>query len=526
MANGLVFVAEELFSKVARSKVASRVIEGYEITTTGGQAGGGNILQAIFSGFSALVGFIIGAVGDFISFSLTELWTLFVVAEQYIWNFNWNSSDVELDATIKGQYQALAGQLGITAGQAFGYIVGGFVPGTIIFAFNEPLGAQVLMKVSDKFAENFIQNLGILCQQALNIGVQILIAATFKNVRKLLKTVPSALIAQFFGQGTANAINAWGSAGSKPWSFAIATKEFVDNTFGKEGMAATFVNQFLLQANQSFIEAGYVIANSVDTYLAHQALANQQVPVLGSEKYVEITYDKSVPTEKIVLGGQEEVLKGNIVQTIATQRQFNGRDLGIVYGQLQSEIPERRYRPEVVLKFYKKQTTDKTTKKVSPPLSMQISFRLMDKSVTDFATNKYALKLAELIYEKFAASPFKINKGVNTFTYGDFVNGFQFKLDVDNIATAERVIEAVISLTPHTFNLKYLRKGSSFVEPQGIQEVEILGVEEVLPTNNKVGTVTFTHAYLNVGTSVPPINLVDITGKKRNVIYKPPTPVH
>ncbi|MEH1780540.1 MAG: hypothetical protein V7L26_15775, partial [Nostoc sp.] len=161
------------------------------------------------------------------------------------------------------------------------------------------------------------------------------------------------------------------------------------------------------------------------------------------------------------------------------------------------------------------------TKIVSPPLSMQISFRLMDKSVTDFATNKYALSLAELIYEKFASTPFTINKGVNTFTYGDFVSGFQFKLDVDNVETAERVIEAVISLTPYTFNLKYLRKGSSFVEPQGTQEVEILGVEETLPTNNKVGTVTFTHAYLNVGTSVPPINLVDLTGKKRNVVYKP-----
>lgn len=521
MANGLVFIAEELFSKIARSKVASRVIEGYEITTSGTQSGG-NIIQAIFGGFSALAGFICGAIGDFITFSLTEIWTLCVVGFQYIWNFNWNATDQQIDEQINGQFQALTGQLGITIGQVFGYIAGGFIPGTIIFAFNEPLGAQVLTKVSDKFTENFLQGLGILCQKALNIGVQIGIAATFKTVRKLLKAIPTASVQAVFGKGVANAINGWGSANSKPWSFGNAVSEFVDDTFGKNNGVSNLIHQALQQFNQSFIEAGYVVANSVDTYLAHQALANQQVPVLGSEKYVEITYDKSVPTEKIVLGGQEEVLKGNIVQTIATQRQFNGRDLGIIYGQLQAEIPERRYRPEVVLKFYKKQHTNKETKVVSPPLSMQISFRLMDKSVADFATNKYALSLAELIYEKFASTPFIINKGVNTFTYGDFVNGFQFKLDVDNVETAERVIEAVISLTPYTFNLKYLRKGSSFVEPQGTQEVEILGVEEVLPTNNKVGTVTFTHAYLNVGTSVPPINLVDLTGKKRNVVYKPP----
>ncbi|MEH1765795.1 MAG: hypothetical protein V7K76_26060 [Nostoc sp.] len=524
MANGLVFIAEELFSKVARSKVAARVIEGYEITTSGTQSGG-NIVQAIFSGFGSLVGFICGAIGDFISWSLTSIWTLCVSGSQYIWNFNWNATDKELDEGLKGQFQALMGQLGITVGQALGYVAGGFIPGTVIFAFNEPLGAQVLTKVTDKFVEGFLGNLGVLIQQGLQICTQILFIETYKTVRKIIKAIPQQYLKTFFGSGVANAIAAWGKEGSKPWSFALATEQFIDNTFGKDSGLSMFIHQALQQFGQSFIEAGYVVANSTDTYLAHQALANQQVPVLGSEKYVEITYDKSVPTEKIVLGGQEEVLKGNIVQTIATQRQFNGRDLGIVYGQLQAEIPERRYRPEVVLKFYKKQTTDKTTKKVSPPLSMQISFRLMDKSVTDFATNKYALQLAELIYEKFAASPFKINKGVNTFTYGDFVNGFQFKLDVDKIGTAERVIEAVISLTPHTFNLKYLRKGSSFVEPQGTQEVEILGVEEVLPTNNKVGTVTFTHAYLNVGTSVPPINLVDITGKKRNVVYKPATAV-
>ncbi|MEH1821938.1 MAG: hypothetical protein V7L31_23135 [Nostoc sp.] len=525
MANPLVFIAEELFSKVARSKVAARVIEGYEITTTGTKSGG-SIIESIFGGFSALGGFLVSKVGEFINFSINGLWTLFVVDSQFLWNFNWNATDAQLDESIKGQFHALAGQLGITVGQTLGYIAGGFIPGATIFVFNEALGAQVLTKVTERFAEGFLTNLGLLFQQALVLGSQILFTNTYKTVRKIIKAIPSQYIKTFFGDKVANAVTAWGKEGSKPWSFAIAIDEAIDNVFGKGSELSTFIHQTLLQAGQSFIEAGYVVANSVDSYIASQAIANQQVPVLGSEKYVEITYDKSVPNNKIVLAGQEEILKGNIIQTIATERQFKGRDVGIVYGQLAAEIPERRYRPEVVLKFYKKQHTDKETKKVTPPLSMQISFRLMDKTVADFATDKYAKQLAELIYEKFAATPFTINKGVNTFTYGDFVNGFQFKLDVDNVGTAERVVEAVIGLTKHKFNIKYLRKGSSFVEPQGTQEVEILGVEEVLPTNNKVGIVTFTHAYLNVGTSVPPINLVDITGKKRNVLYKPATIQH
>ncbi|MEH2130125.1 MAG: hypothetical protein V7K86_05600 [Nostoc sp.] len=526
MAGVTTILIEALESRLVRTEIGERVVQGLELTS---QSGGDSVFDKagkFLGGLLSLDGFVVSKIFGLVAFDWNGFWGWLFSTATSIFNFNWNASDEELDAPIKAGFTQLAGTLGQTLGQVVGYTACGFLPGVVIFSFNEALGTQVLTKVSEKFVEGFFQNLGLLLTQALQVGVQALIVGTYKNVRKIIKSTSSFIKSNFGGSALTNAIDAWGSANSKPWSFAGEVKKFEEFVFGKEGAKAIFGQQLIQQATQSCIEAGYVVTNSVDSALAQQALANEVINVLGQEKYVEITPNKSVPTETIIIGGQEEVLKGQIVQTLVTHKQFAGRDLGVVYGQLQAEIPERRYRPEVVLKFYKKQTTDKTTKKVTPPLSMQISFRLMDKTVADFATNKYALHLAELIYEKFAASPFQINKGVNTFTYGDFVNGFQFKLDVDNIGTAERVLETVISLTPHTFNLKYLRKGSSFVEPQGTQEVEILGVEETLPTNNKVGIVRFTHAYLNVGTSVPPINLVDITGKKRNVVYKPGTATH
>ncbi|MCW5315636.1 hypothetical protein GTQ43_20805 [Nostoc sp. KVJ3] len=525
MAGTLTILAEALQSRLVRTQIGERVIEGIELSTQNNQGGVLGAIQYVLGGLASLGGFILGTIIGFVEFSWSALWGLLVVAQQSLWNFNWNASDADLSTPIKGQYIQLAGQLGLTLGQVFGYAVCGITPGAIVFAFNEPLGTQILTKVSEKFAEQFLQNLGNLLQQALQLEVQILLTNTYKSVRKLLKST-SPIIKQFLGKNNiiSNTLDAWGASNSKPWSFAIAQKNFVESIFGKEGAGATFAQQFQLQAQQSCIEAGYVVANTVDTFLAHQALANQTVSVLGAERYVEITPNKSVPDEKIVLAGSEEILKGQIVQTLTTNKQFNGRDLGVVYGELQGEIRERRYRPEVVLKFYRKQNKLKSKGDIVDALSMQISFRLMNKTVDDFATNVYLKKLGEQIYEEFASTPYTIHKGTKTFTYSDFQHGYQFKLDITDLGEATRVIESVLLIQGHQFNELYLRSGSTPIEkpPTTGRELEINNQLVTLPTTNiKTGIVTFTHAYLNVGVNVPPINLVDITGKKKNVIYKP-----
>lgn len=522
--SGLTLVAEELFSKAARSKIGVRVIEGFEVAESKNTGGVGGIVAYIFSGLGSLANFLVSKITDFFQFSWTTFWSWCVAAEQFIWNFNWNSTDAELEQNIKGQYAALTGQLGTTLGQTFGYITCGIVPGAIIFAFNEPLGTQILIKVTEKFVENFLQNLGILLQQTLILGTQILLTETFKTVRKILKST-SPLIQEFLGKsnGVSNALDAWGGEKSKPWSFAKAYQDTQDSIFGKEGAGAQFANQFSQQATQSCIEAGYVVANTADTFLAHQALANQKLGVLGNERYVEITPNKKVPDEKIVLAGSEELLKPLIVQTLATNQQFNGRDLGVVYGQLNGESAERRYRPDVVLQFRRKANKLKSKGEVVTALSMRISFRLMNKSIADFATDFYLKQLAELIYVEFAETPFMIHKGTHVYTYADFQKGYQLKLDVNGEVEALRVIKSVLSIQEHPFHEAYFRKGSTPVEPLPAtgQTIEIRGQEVVLPINNKSGIVKFTHAYLDTGVNVPPINLVDLTGKKKNVVYKP-----
>ncbi|MEH2170797.1 MAG: hypothetical protein V7K41_29930 [Nostoc sp.] len=508
----------ELTSRAVRSNVGQRVIKGLESEE---KKKDGGFLGKFFGGLVSLGGFLINAIGGFFQFSWTTFWSWLVAAKQFIWNFNWNATDEQLEASIKAQWTALAGQLGGTLGNAFGYLACGILPGAVIAVFNEPLGAVVLAKVGEEFLEEFLENLGSLLNSALRLGTQILFTETYKNVRKLIKS-NSALVGKLFGKKVEKAVKAWGSKDSKPWSFASATEDFLDKTFGEEGAMREFAEEFLEEADEACTEAGYVVANAVDTYLSTQMIAKQSVPPLGHTRYVEITPNRQNPDEKIVLGGSEELLKPVIIQTLAHYEQFADRDVGIIYGTPAAEMPERRYRPEIVLKFYQKQNKDPLKGAITEKLSMQISFRLMNKSKSDFADDLYLQTLANIIYRKFATPPFKVNKGKQTYSYCDFEKGYQFKLDVTTQAEAKRVVEQVLDIQSHKVDNDLLRIGSKPIS--GVktipEKITIRGKIKELPIKGREGVVTFQYAYLNLGVNLPPIILVDLTGKKRDVIYK------
>ncbi|MEH1802148.1 MAG: hypothetical protein V7L13_23900 [Nostoc sp.] len=519
----ITFDLARLTSRVVRSNVGTRIIRGMEQNvTTQGNNGVVNFVGWVFNTAWSLTGFIVGKLSGYFKFKWTTFWSWFVATKQFIWNFNWNSSDSQLNDSIKAQWTALAGQIGGTLGNAFGYIACGILPGMAIAVFNEPLGAVVLEKVTEEFLEEFLENLGALFNSALRLGTQILITETFKNVRKLIKS-NSKLVGKLFGKNAEKAVQAWGSANSKPWSFASANEEFLDNTFGSEGAWREAAEEFQEEFDEACTEAGYVVANAVDTFLSAQMLERERTPLLGHTRYVEVTPNRENPDERIVLGGSEELLMPVIIQTLATYEQFGERDLGVIYGTPAADIPERRYRPEVVLKFYRKQNKNPDKGEITDALSMQISFRLMTKSKADFADDNYLKILAETIYRKFATPPFKINKGKQIYTYSDFEKGYQLKLDVTTQAEARRVVEQVLDIQGHKVDDELLRRGSAPVNGVSTrpERVTIRGQVQKLPARGKEGEVKFTHAYLNVGVAVPPIILVDLTGKKRNVVYVP-----
>ncbi len=344
-------VGELLESQEVREGIGEQGLRIFDSSFEGAEADNdGGILGWIWNGAKRLGGWLLEEAGKLLNFSLTALWGWITSTAQFLWNFDWNMSDQSIDQQIQAKWASLGSMLGGTIGNFVGYLGCGVLPGAVIFSFNEPLGAYVMTNVIEEMAEEFIANLSSLIRYTFISATQSLIMWSFKNVRKFIKG-NVGFFQKIFGNKAADAINAWGAEGSKPWSFALATEKAVEsipNTFVKN-----FVEEFLEEAWEGCVEAGYVVANSVDSYLAMEKLRQQEVPPLGRNTYVEIQPDRSLDHQRIVLAGPERLLQAGIVSTLTGYQMMQDRDIGTFVGSPTDEY--LRARPQslrIVIQFY------------------------------------------------------------------------------------------------------------------------------------------------------------------------------
>ncbi len=130
-------------------------------------------------------------------------------------------------------------------------------------------------------------------------------------------------------------------------------------------------------------EASFVVANSLDTFLALQRESRRE-EIIGKERIVEITPDRSVPSQKIVLAGNERTLMPIISSAITTHQLLDQKDVGQIVGSPIEEYYRRKPGDlEIIVKFYNSQT---------PPLStdnrVEASYRVPDVSRTNLDWQK------------------------------------------------------------------------------------------------------------------------------------------
>ena len=107
-------------------------------------------------------------------------------------------------------------------------------------------------------------------------------------------------------------VDNWGTGES--WTIAKAVEkkiESIPNAFWKN-----FTEEALEEGSEACIEADFAVAGGIDAWLAQQAM--QRNSLLGSDRTVEITPDRSAPDERLILSGPEAVLRPAIVQVMAT----------------------------------------------------------------------------------------------------------------------------------------------------------------------------------------------------------------
>ena len=317
-----------ILKDLASRKVRSSSTGGQLIRTWNASAivtrDNGGVLETIFNGVARFGNFLISAISSAISFSFTKLWSWIVSARQFIHNFDWQMSDTAIDKQVEGLWNSFGGILGGAAGRAIGWTTCGLVPAATVFSFNQSLGTHLLREVGEQALDEMLDAASEVINTGFRLGTQATFLWLYKDVRRALKD-PNNI----FGQGLRavlgnQTIDNWGTGES--WTIAKAVEkkiESIPSTFWRN-----FTEEMLEEGSEACIEAGFAVAGGIDAWLAQQAM--QRNALLGSDRTVEITPDRSAPDERIILSGPEAVLRPAIVQVMATHQMFGNRDVGVL----------------------------------------------------------------------------------------------------------------------------------------------------------------------------------------------------
>lgn len=211
-----------------------------------------------------------------------------ISAKQFLWNFNWNSTDTELDNNIKTAFNALGSTLGTTLGNTLGYIVCGALPTTAIATFNEPLALHILQELNEEGAEEIASNMAILIQQTGRLLSQVAFTWFYKNSRNLFNEMTQAARNKL-GIANAGIAEAAAKANKEPWSFASAVEEKVESIDNK--FLQNLIEEGIEEFDDACIEAGYIVAQGIDSYLAAAKAAHEGT--WGPDETVRILLNRS-----------------------------------------------------------------------------------------------------------------------------------------------------------------------------------------------------------------------------------------
>ena len=278
--------AGELISRAARSKVGSTGLRTFVRSKAGKldtSSGPGGILGWLFNAALGFVGWVCkvfwDVVSKLVSWTFTALWGAFCSAVSFIWHFNWNQSDAELDQALQSAWDSFGGQLGGLAGRAAGSLIA-LSGGAVLFCFNEALGLHILREVGEEALEELISSAVPVLQSVRNLLGRWLFQNAYKAIRDYMGANPDSFyetdaqlverqirgeITQAQRETIQKKRDALKSE-RKPWSFANQFEEWVESF--PEGFIRNFVEEFFEEGFETIQELGYVAFQAVDSHIA------------------------------------------------------------------------------------------------------------------------------------------------------------------------------------------------------------------------------------------------------------------
>lgn len=360
--------------KITASKLLSRAIRSNTVSgksgkelLSGGSSGsirkidlGGKLRKGRSDGgflawaWNSTVGFVGWAFQGLLtglSWTISATWGLIVGTVEKLKSFNWNATEAELENAIKSRNDQLAGIWGGVIGSGVGWLAGIGVGAGVALICPTIGGASLARLVATSAADEAIEDLRARLTSALSQTVSLVANSLsvnfFLNYRSWLREAPDDLLNAVYGRDTAEWIKRyWGREGQPEISFNKSMDDFVEGLPGGPAVR-NFVENFLEESWDSFVEAGFVIAHQLDEAYQQSKLAAQK-GVLGSDANVEIVLDKNAPDSTIAFSAvPEKLLPTMIQQVVNTHRLIHKQDIGQWVGEpfsegLQAMQPQKR----------------------------------------------------------------------------------------------------------------------------------------------------------------------------------------
>jgi hypothetical protein len=293
----------------------------------------GGLFGGLVKNITGFVLWAVGALARVFQFSLTTLVGVVQGAFAMVWNFNFAATDQQLDQQLQQQYTALAGIVGGTLGNAAGYLICGGLANATLFALNPELGVYIFRELGEEGLEEFCGNaIALAYQSSYTLFSSVFTKlyqsnrALFTAVRNGLGSVLAALVPGNLGfqqyvkqrQGTGGVV-----------SFADFVETSLDTI--KNPTTREFFEEFLDEFGDGCWESLYVVAGGIERFMAERRTMRDAV--LGPEKVVEVTLNREIESEKLIIAGREEELKPALVQTLGHYELVENRDVGQIVGE-------------------------------------------------------------------------------------------------------------------------------------------------------------------------------------------------
>ena len=309
----VVFARNSLASNVVRQLAGDRILD---LADSFAEENQGGIIKQVFNFGKKLVGFVFGALTNFISWSFSEIWDLVVEAYFEIKYFDWNQTDAEIKIQLEQNDSIIASALGRLAGTGLVWLTGIAVSTGLSFKF-PVLAGRVALELAEEGGQEIRSALSNLIIASRNVAIQ----------NALLGGLLTARRYKLFNQQPVN-------KEKKPWTFAEKIEEKIESISNTKLRA--FANSFVDAIEDSIIEMGYVIAYTLDDFYESNRRVNQNI--LGQERTVIITPDTRVEDEQIIIESPQELVIANTEAALINHQLIYNRDVGQIVG-----IPEEDY---------------------------------------------------------------------------------------------------------------------------------------------------------------------------------------